>query len=221
MSYTLGTVRGRVEQKLDDTNFGTAKLNQFINDGLRDVLNSRRFRFMEREATVQTVIGSGSITGTPQDMQVPVSLRIYNPQNQSIELTYVEYEDFDQAIANQNVVGNTVPSYWRIFNGQIEVYPNADAIYDLKLRYLKGPGELVNDTDVPEIPEAFGELVVLAAYKRALEHNDDFDQAQVIQQQIDIQTDNMDERLKRQTGLPHVLRQPNRMRRIGRSFGAI
>lgn len=219
MAYNLGTIRGRVEQKLDDTNFGTAKLNQFINDGIRDVLNSRRFRFMEREATVQTVIGGSNVTGTPLDMQVPVSLRIYNPQNRAVELTYVEYEDFDRAMANQSNVSNSVPSLWRIFNGNIEVYPNADAVYDLRLRYLKAPAEVVSDSDTPEIPEAFSELVVLAGYKRALEHNDDYDQAQVIQQQIDIQTDNMDERLKRQTGMPHILRQPNRSRRIGRSFG--
>lgn len=52
MTYNLGTVRSRVEQKLDDTNFGVAKENQFINDGQRDILNSRRFVFMEREATL-------------------------------------------------------------------------------------------------------------------------------------------------------------------------
>lgn len=48
MAYNLGTIRARVEQKLDDTNFGAAKLNQFINDAQRDILNSRRFTFMWR-----------------------------------------------------------------------------------------------------------------------------------------------------------------------------
>lgn len=221
MSYNLQSVRSRVEQKLDDTSFGAAKLNQFINDGQRDILNSRRFRFMEREATVQTVVGNSAVTGTPLDMQVPITIRIYSPANQAIELTYVEYEDFDRVMANQNNVSNTVPAYWRAFNNQIEVYPNADAIYDLRLKYIKAATTLVNDTDVPEIPEAFSEVLVLAAYKRALEHNDDYDQAQLIQQQVDIQTDNMDERFRRQIGLPHVMRLPNRNRRVGRTIGGI
>jgi hypothetical protein len=221
MSYNLQSVRSRIEQKLDDTSFGAAKLNQFINDGIRDILNARRFRFMEREATIQTVIGDSTVTGVPIDLEVPISLRIYNPKNKAIELTYVEYEDFDTVMANPNNVSNTVPAYWRVFNGDIFVYPNADAVYDLKLKYLKSVGELVNDTDVPEIPESFSELVVLAGYKRALEHNDDYDQAQLIQQQVDIQVDNMDERFKRQMGLPHVMRQPNRNRRVGRTIGGI
>lgn len=142
MTYNLQSVRSRVEQKLDDTSFGTAKLNQFINDGQRDILNSRRFRFMEREATVQTVIGGHDVTGTPIDVQVPISIRIYNPQNLASELTYVEYEDFDRTMPNQDNVSNTVPAFWRTFNNAIEVYPNADDIYDLKLRYVKEPAEL-------------------------------------------------------------------------------
>ncbi len=221
MSYNLGTVRGRVEQKLDDTSFGVAKLNQFINDGQRDILNSKRFLFMEREATVQTVVGNSTIIGQPLNMQVPISLRIYSPSNNAMLLNYVEYEDFDTVMPNQDNVGNTAPSYWRVFDGSIFVYPNTDKVYDLKLKYVKEAGELINDTDVPEIPEAFGEVLVLAGYKRALEHNDDYDQAQIIQQQIDIQMDTMDGRYKRQYGQPHVMRQPNRNRRIGRSIGGI
>lgn len=222
MAYNLGTVRSRVEQKLDDESFGVAKLNQFINDGQRDILNSRRFTFMERSSDLTTSVGSALLTGTPTDLQVPLSLRIYEPQNYATLLTYMEYEDFDATIPNQNLVGNTVPQYWRIFNGVIEVYPNADQEFTLKLKYLKEPTELSSDSDVPEIPEAFGETLVLAAYKRALEHNDDYDQAQVIQSQIDIQMDTMDERYKRQFGLPHVMRQPWRRRRsIGGHLGGI
>lgn len=221
MAYNLGTIRGRVEQKLDDTSFGLAKLNQFINDGQRDILNSRRFLFMEREATVQTIVGSSGILNQPLDMQVPISLRVYSPNDYATLLNYVEYEDFDLVMPNQNNVGNTAPAYWRVFNKEINVYPNTDKVYDLRLKYVKEPAELINDTDVPEVPEAFGELLVLAAYKRALEHNDDYDQAQVIQQQIDVQIDTMDERFKRQFGLPHIMRQPNRNRRAGRSIGGI
>jgi len=220
-TYNLGTVRTRVQQKLDDTSFSTDKLNQFINDGQRDVLNSRRFTFMEREATVTAIIGANTVTGTPVDMQLPISLRITSPTTYANMLNYIEYEDFDVAIPNQNLVGNTIPQYWRVFNNSLLVYPNADATYGIALKYMKAPTELINDSDVPEIPESFGELLVLAAYKRALEHNDNYDQAQVIQQQVDVQVDTMDERYKRQFGVPHQMRTPNRMRRIGRRFGGI
>ena len=216
MSYNLGTVRTRIEQKLDDTSFGTAKLNQFINDGQRYVLGSRRFVFMEREADLTTTDGSEAVTGTPTDMAVPLSLRIYTPVGNAIELEYIEYEDFDRSVPNATNTGETAPSAWRVFNKTIYVYPIADATYNLKLKYLKEPTELTTDASVPEIPEAFSELLVLAGYKRALEHNDDFDQAQIIQLQIDEQIDKMDERYKRQSGTPHIMRAPNRNTRVRR-----
>lgn len=222
MAYTLATVRGRVEQKLDDTSFGTAKLNQFINDGQRDILNSRRYVFMERQATVTTTQGQDTLNSSPTDIQVPISLRITAPLNYSMPLTYVEYEDFDDYISNQALVGETVPQYWRIFNQTIEIYPTPNDTYTLKLKYVKAPAELTEDSDVPEIPESFSEILVLAAYKRALEHNDDYDQAQLIQQQIDIQAETMDERYKRQYGLPHIMRQPwQRRRSVGGHLGGL
>lgn len=205
MSYNLGTVRSRIEQKLDDTSFGVAKLNQFINDGQRDILNSRRFVFMEREASLTTTDGVDTVTGTPTDMAVPLTLRVYTPIGNAIPLGYVEYEEFDRAVPNATNNGESAPSLWRVFNKTIYVYPIADATYTLKLKYIKEPTELTDDASVPEIPEAFSETLVLAGFKRALEHNDDYDQAQIIQLQIDEQKDKMDERYKRQAGAPHIM----------------
>lgn len=204
-SYNLGTTRARIEQKLDDTSFGVDKLNQFINDGQRDILNSRRFVFMEREADLTTTDGLDTVTSTPTDMAVPLSLRVYTPIGNAIPLGYVEYEDFDRAIPNATNNGESAPSLWRVFNKTIYIYPIADAEYSLKLKYVKEATELTDDASVPEIPEAFSETLVLAGYKRALEHNDDYDQAQIIQLQIDEQMDKIDERYKRQSGQPHIM----------------
>lgn len=210
MAYNLSTVRTRIQKKLDDTNFSVATNNQFINDGQRDILNSRRFVFMEREATLTTTNGLDTVTGTPSDMQVPLTLRLYSPTNYATALPYLEYEEFDVSIPNPSLAGNTVPTSWRVFNKTIYVYPIANGTYTLKLKYIKVPAELVNDIDVPEIPEEFSEALVLAGYRRALEHNDNYDQAQVIQIQIDEQLNKMDERYKRQSGRPHIMSQPLR-----------
>lgn len=210
MVYNLGSTRSRIEQKLDDTSFGVDKLNQFINDGQRDILNARRFVFMEREADLTTNIGLDSVNGTPTDMQVPLTLRVYTPVGNAIQLQYVEYEDFDRALPNPTSNGTSAPSQWRVFNQDIIVYPLSDVAYTLKLKYIKEPAELVIDSDVPEIPESFGEILVLAGFKRALEHNDDYDQAQIIQLQIDEKVDTMDNRYKRQSGEPHIIANPLR-----------
>lgn len=214
MTYQLSTVRTRVQDKLDDASFSASKIDQFINDGQRDILNSRRFVFMEREQDVTTTASSQTLSSLPTDMQTPLSLRVYTPVGNSILLKYMEYEDIDATIPNQTSVGTGSPYYWYMFNLTPYIYPVADSTYTLKLKYIKSPAELTTDASIPEIPESFSEILVLAGYKRALEFNDENDKAQLIQLQIDEQITKMDERYKRQTGLPHIMGQPNRRNRI-------
>lgn len=216
MSYDLANIRGRVEQKLDDTSFGTAKLNQFINDGQRDILNTRKFVFMERETDVTTTDGVNTLTGLPTDMQVPLTLRVYTPVGDAKLLDYIEYEIIDTYVPNITNNGTTAPSSWYMFNLIPYIYPIANGTYTLKLKYVKEATDLTADVQVPEIPQSFSEVLVLAAFKRALEHNDDYDQAQLIQRQIDEQIELMDNRYKRQSGQPHIMLQPFRIRRNGR-----
>ena len=73
MSYDLSNIRSRVQARLDDTSFSTTYLNQFINDAQRDICNSRRFVFMEKEATVTTTASVNTLTGVPTTMQTPLT----------------------------------------------------------------------------------------------------------------------------------------------------
>lgn len=189
MTYQLSTVRTRIQQKLDNTSFDSAKLNQFINDGQREILNTNRFPFMESEATATTANGSDAITynPVPSDLQQVLSVRVYLPDTKAVTLEMKEYEYVDTLYPNPDLTDPGFPQFTYIFNNTLKVFPRADATYTLKVKYLKRPAELVNDADVPAIPEEFGELLVLAGYKRALEHEDNFDQAQIVQQTIDEQ----------------------------------
>lgn len=214
MSYDRSTIRTRVQQKLDDTSFDATKLNQFINDAQREILNARRFTFMEREADVTTTSGSTALTGVPTTMQIPLSLKVYTPVGNATFLTYTEYEDIDQRMPNVSIAGNTPPSAWTIFNLTPILVYQADGTYTLKLKYIKTPDELTTDASVPEIPEAFGELLVLGAYKRALLFNDENAKAQLVQQDIDKLTEDLDARSRRQMGTPHIMKNVNRTTRI-------
>lgn len=214
MSYDRSTIRTRVQQKLDDTSFDATKLNQFINDAQREILNARRFTFMEREADVTTTSGSTALTGVPTTMQIPLSMKVYTPVGNATFLDYVEYEDIDQRMPNVSIAGNTPPSAWTIFNLTPILVYQADGTYTLKLKYIKTPDELTTDASVPEIPEAFGELLVLGAYKRALLFNDENAKAQLVQQDIDKLTEDLDARSRRQMGTPHIMKQVNRVTRI-------
>lgn len=214
MSYQLSTVRTRIQQKLDNVAFDQTKLTQFTNDGQRDVFNTYRFPFMEREASLTTTAGEVTVSTLPTDFQSSISLRRYSPSDTAGIMNYVDYEDFDERHPNPTVGDNAVPNEWTIFNNTITVFPKADTTHTLKLRYYKKPAELVNDSDVPEMPEEYSEVLVLAGYKRALMHDDNYDQAQVVQQDIDQLVQAMIVRLGRRTvGQVHVMRSPRNLRR--------
>ena len=115
MTYNKGTVRTRIQQKLDDTSFDTNKLDQFINDGQRDILNARRFVFMEDEADLTTTSGSTALTGLPTTMQSPLSIRTFTPIGNAYLLNYIEYEDLDRALPNPAIAGDTPPTAWTVF----------------------------------------------------------------------------------------------------------
>lgn len=214
MSYNRADIKTRVQAKLDDTSFDATKLNQFINDAQREILNARRFTFMEREADVTTTASSTALTGVPTTMQIPLSMKVYTPVGNAVFLDYVEYEDIDQRMPNVSIAGNSPPSAWTIFNLTPILVYQADGTYTLKLKYIKTPDELTTDASVPEIPEAFGELLVLGAYKRALLFNDENAKAQLVQQDIDKLTEDLDARSRRQMGTPHIMKNVNRVTRI-------
>lgn len=214
MTYNRADIKTRVQAKLDDTSFDSTKLNQFINDAQREILNARRFTFMEREANITTTSGSTALTGVPTTMQIPLSIKVYTPVGNATFLDYVEYEDIDQRMPNVSIAGNTPPSAWTIFNLTPILVYQADGTYTLKLKYIKTPDELTTDASVPEIPEAFGELLVLGAYKRALLFNDENAKAQLVQQDIDKLTEDLDARSRRQMGTPHIMKNVNRVTRI-------
>lgn len=215
MAYNVGTLTTRVQQKLDNTAFDSTKILQFLNDGQRDIVIQAKPQYMRAEATYTTTIGSTVLTTTATDVLVPLSLRLFTPLNYAMLLPYLEYEDVDLYYPNVGLIGTGPPFAWSVFAGVPFLVNNSDAVYTLKGKYLQVPPELVNTVDVPILPVTFSEILVLAAYKRALEHDDDFDEAQVIQQQINSKILDMNTILKPQLGTPHIMRQPFRRRRTG------
>lgn len=213
MAYQLSTVRSRIQDKLDNTSFSTSILTQFINDGQRDIIIQSKPQFSRLETSYTTTAASNALTTSATDILVLLSLKIFTPINYAQKLPFIEYQDVDLFYPNVGLLGTGPPIAWTTFGNTPTLVNNADAVYTLKAKYLQAPPELVNDSDVPILPVTFSEILVLAGYKRALEHDDDFDQAQVVQQQIDSKILDMNSILKPQLGVPHVIRQPGVRRR--------
>lgn len=214
MGYTLSTIRQRIlEDKLDDEGYPASVVDRFINDAQRDIFNTYELPFTE--ATFEgNMAAGGTVYNMPNDVQVIQTLKIVSPDKDinDISRNYLSFREFNSRFP---VPGNNEPSapmHWTSHSGKVYFSAPTSEDFTMKIFYNKKPAELQDETDVPSIPEEFGEVLVLGAYIRCLERNEDFDLAAYYRDgEYARMTDQMLFRLsKRQTGGPMVMSQPQR-----------
>jgi hypothetical protein len=209
MSYLVSNLFTRVQHKLDDNSFDTGVLLEFLNDTEREIFH--RYRLNQNETqydSVTTTAASRSLSSLPTSpaVQTYISLRIILPVNYSRVIPYVAYEDADVYYPNYQLLGQGTPIAWYTFDGTPTLLNNADQIYTISAKYVGQPGTLTSANDTPNIPEQYSELAVLGMYARALEFNDEFDEAQKIRAQFNrLATDYVDS-TRRTAGTPHIMR---------------
>lgn len=222
MSYLVSDLIIRTQQKLDDPSFDTPTLINFLNDTEREVFNRYRINIQEQQIdTITTTAGSRTLTGLPGtagsgSVGQYISLRIILPVNYSTVIPYMEYEDVDVYYPNYLLLGQAQPFGWSIFDGVPFLVNLADKTYTLSAKYTMLPTKLTAAGDTPNLPEEFSEISVLGMYARALEFNDEYNEAIAIRGQFkQLCTDYVDA-TRRQAGIPHVMRNTNRVaRKIG------
>jgi hypothetical protein len=67
---------------------------------------------------------------------------------------------------------------WTLYANAMRTSAPTDQEYTMTVFYTKTPTKLTQDADIPELPEDFAELLVLGAYVRCLERNEDEDLAE-------------------------------------------
>lgn len=179
MTYQLSSVRTETKQKVADTGYSSAEIDTGINNTQKDVYNEYRFDSMKTSQNYTTTAGVADITdgaGLPTNYVEAISLRdTTTGQQQYIEFIDVEdlmnlYPDYDTQTSGQ-------PEYAYFEDGTIKLYPSPAGAYTLKLRYYRRPALLVNDADVPEVPEEFSEMLAAGAAYRVLQAKQAYDEA--------------------------------------------
>lgn len=176
MAYNLGTIREAVRNRLDDEDFEQEYLDRAINFAQRQITNKQHLSFMEATTTL-TVNPNDVETSFPADYHKKLFLRIISPSDLRADLTgrYYPYADFVANYINPSVNPVSRPYNWSEYGQKIKWATPSDQTYTLRLDYLRKSPYLVNDTDVPDIPEEFEELLELGAYMRIAKREDDYD----------------------------------------------
>jgi hypothetical protein len=207
MAYTANDIISQVSGRLKDASVSNTQILRFINDANREICNRYQWDFMESSANLSTVIGTQNYTlsGIASDLQQVVNLRITSPDTYEGWLAPMTAEDFDRYNADPTSQANGTPTHYYFWNNSVYLFPVPDQVYTIQVRYIKVPTTLTT-ADQPDIPEEFQEVVTLGALYRAMQTNDNFDQALVIKNQMDTQVVDMLKRLRTQpTGSPRIM----------------
>lgn len=187
MDFNLAGLRQRVRiDKLDDEEFDPDVIDNFINDTQRDIFNEYELPFQEK--IFNGIIPSGStMFALPDDLAQLQSQSMSSvPGFSSMKK---RWRDFFNAYPDNTNEAPAAPYAWTLYAKNMIFNAPTDKDYTLTMYYIRKPLLLSGDSDVPEIPEEFSELLVLGAYIRVLKRNEDFDQADYMQSEYDRQLD--------------------------------
>lgn len=186
MSYILGDIADLVRARVRDTGYSPTETKQYINDTINDIFNEYRLPFMQTTQTYTVTIGDSDIThgvGLPTNFVNAIDL-VNTTNGQENVIPYKDFSELDIAFPDEddttrNATGQ--PLYWYKYGNTIKLFPAPAAAYTLTLRYYKRPTALSSDSDIPEIPSEFSELLVVGAGYRILQVKDNYDQAGILE----------------------------------------
>lgn len=154
----------------DTTN---ARKIELINDAYQDICSREAWPFLEKQASVATVIGTAALSSQPADFNDVISLVI---DSTSDILVPMRLDDITKRFSG-SLTQRGKPAYYYRVAGQITLYPIPDSVYTLTLSYVAAPTKLVNTSDVPLLPDRHARAILLGAVASAYDMEDDTDLA--------------------------------------------
>ena len=179
MDYTLKTLIDTLRKRLQDEDFDEELLKHFINQSQSEILGEDKYPFMQRIDQYEAE-EAGEIN-LPPFYAGTFYIYAKKPGQPRQELHFIEPEEYFKNTARHTMVytvfANTI--FYKIYEGA----ENSD--FRITHLYLTNPLPLVKDTDRTPIPEQYIEALLLGALYRAEQVRDNFDFAQIYQNEQD------------------------------------
>lgn len=179
MDYTLENLIEILRKRLQDEEFDSGMLTQFLNDSLNEILGEDKYPFMQRIDNY-TALPFGEVSLPPA---YAGTFYIYAKKDKQPdhELEYVSPEVFFENTPQHSFV-------YTMFGNMLFYWLTKDCkkgSWEVLHLYLENPRPLVRSTDKPQIPPQYMEALILGALARAEEVRDNFDYAQLFRNQQD------------------------------------
>lgn len=179
MAYDVQRIVKRVRDKMDDSEYSEQLILDFINDTQQEIFNDFELPFNQK--TFSGTLAQGqyqfNFVNSATDYQRVVSLRLTSPEKNVTDISenYMNFHDFRKSFPDPSKNTANTPSFWTSYGFVIIFSQPTDQEYVMDMDYVKEATLLEDLSDVPELPPSWQEVLVLGAYIRALERNDDND----------------------------------------------
>lgn len=165
----LAAIRSEVfANGFDPVQFGSTRINQFINDGHQYVCAETNFTGDEATLDFSTVTGTATYA-QPADVSDIRSLR---DTNRNLAMRPIGLRMIDRSPSTQGS-----PLCYALNGANFQLWPVPDGIYPMECRYWKIPALLVADADIPIIPAMWHWLLWTWATAQAFRAEDDVQRA--------------------------------------------
>ena len=145
----------------------------WLNQAQRRAVIESEIRTQESSQTYSTESGVATYTLPTNFARL---IDFFNTETHEI-LSPLDPKDYDSLPASTGR-----PSAYAVLGNSLTLYATPDGVYPLELRYWKLPADMSADSDTPEIPVQYHELLVAYAMRKAYLRENDYQAAQVWQQ---------------------------------------
>lgn len=215
MAYNLLDLTTNVQDDLKDPSFSATRIRRYINHGQRVIFATHDFRFTEKQYTGALTLNDTFLT-QQTDHENTILLNLIDPVNaQQVyrydESNYQAYRDFFNDNPNVTAQTSNVPSSWTEFGNKLYFSTPVNKAYIVQHFYYRIATPLVADSDVPDVPETFRELLEMWADYRAEKYRGNHDVAATYKQEFEDELESMAIKFSPTTGMgPTIARQTRR-----------
>lgn len=215
MAYNLLDLTTNVQDDLHDSSFSSTRIRRYLNHGQRVVFGTHDFKFCEKKANDSLTTADTTLT-LPADHENTIKLVLFDPADdqqwyQFDEDNYLNPRDFFEIYPKASAYDNNVPHQWTEYGGVLYFDVPVNKDYDYTIWYYRTATPMSADSDVPDVPETFRELLEMWACYRGEKYRGNHDIAATYKQEFEDELENMAIKFSPGTGIgPTIARQTRR-----------
>jgi hypothetical protein len=177
----LGDVKVRVKRQFGDESgvqVTDGDILRWVNDAQRDIVNQNE-GILETVATADLVQGTGEYSFPPACFVIrSISVKMGTGLSY-FKVKHVSFQEFDQNMDGWDgtTFAQSISQFWTSFSNLIKLFPvpNESVVGGLKIYYQRHPTDVVNDSDVLDLPIQYHNAVVNTVLAQAYEMDEDWD----------------------------------------------